>query len=131
MRNFHNPFGLIAILWTLSLSCSVSADEFADKVAALDARNFDAKERAVAELEQTAHPRVPAILAAMLDSRLYSRKEDDRIVIVEPAGNEFRLSDAISGDDLGVSGKRSVKRINVNNQLRTALRTALARLYWS
>ena len=83
---------------------------------------------AVEALAAIDHPRTIIVLDAMLSGRLYYRKKDQRIVIADPAEKGFAISDAITGEDLGEAGKRKVKRISLNNQLRTVLRTAIARL---
>ncbi|MEZ5584024.1 MAG: hypothetical protein R3F37_15925 [Candidatus Competibacteraceae bacterium] len=102
--------------------------DFAAAVTALEARSFSAKERAVEAVVKTTHPRAAAVLEALLDRRLYVRNEDNKVVIVTPAGSGFTLVDAATGDDLGEVGKRDVDRISTNNRLRSALRTGLAKL---
>lgn len=103
-------------------------DEFAAALQALDARGFDQKGRAVERLAATRHPRTVAVLDALLNGRLHTRKSDGKVVIADGAGGGYRLTDPVSGDDLGQAGRRDVGRISVNNQLRTQLRTAIAQL---
>ncbi|NJN48060.1 MAG: urea ABC transporter permease subunit UrtB, partial [Candidatus Competibacteraceae bacterium] len=103
-------------------------EEFESALAALNARSFSAKEKAVEALVQTAHPRAAAVLDALLDRRLYVRKEDRKVVITKSAGSGFALVDAATGAELGEVGKRTVDRISTNNRLRSVLRTELAKL---
>ncbi|MEE4378939.1 MAG: urea ABC transporter permease subunit UrtB [Candidatus Competibacteraceae bacterium] len=102
--------------------------DFETAVAGLNARSFSAKQQAVEAVVQTAHPRAAAVLDAMLDRRLYVRREDNKVVIVAPAQAGFMLVDASTGTDLGAVEQRTVKRISTNNRLRSALRTGLAKL---
>jgi urea transport system permease protein len=100
-------------------------DDFASKVAALNSKSFGDKEAAISVLAATADERVPAILKAMLEGRLYHR--DGTIVIVVEHPDGYTLTDAVSGTDLGVVATSEVKRINLNNSLRTLLRESMAR----
>ena len=124
---------LIKRLWPILLLCivpvsAIAQDDFADKLNALTAKKFQDKEQAILVLEQTAHPRTSPVLEAMLGGDLYYVKKDRTIVIAQKSGKKYRLNDAISGADLGAVSKRKIKRISVNNKLRSVLRTVLARL---
>lgn len=110
----------------LSAFPAFAQDDFAQKVAALNSKSFADKEAAVRSLAATGHERAPAILEAMLEGQLYYR-EDGAVVIVSDHAEGYALSDAASGMDLGVAARSDVKRINLNNSLRSALRESLAR----
>jgi urea transport system permease protein len=100
-------------------------DSFADKVAALNSKSFGDKEAAISALAATEHDRVPAILKAMLEGQLYQR--GGMIVIVAEHPEGYMITDAVSGADLGVVATTEVKRINLNNSLRSLLRESMAR----
>lgn len=102
--------------------------EFADGVTALNADSFDARQAALARLAGIDHPRVLPVLKAMLAGDLYARKDDGRIVIVADDPGGYRLTDAVSGDALGIVGRRDVHRIRINNTIRGVLREAIAGL---
>ena len=101
---------------------------FADLLDELTVSDFQSKTDAVHLLEQSGDPRAPAVLQAMLDGRLYYHKEDKTIVIVERVESGFHLTDVLTESDLGTAGRRDVKKISVNNRLRGAIRSAIARL---
>ena len=103
-------------------------DDFQARLEALDARSFDAKARAVDELAATDHPRAASVLQAMLEGNLQRRKSDGQIIIATKSGRELQLQDAATGEDLGTARKRELKRISVNNTLRSQIRTLLAKL---
>jgi urea transport system permease protein len=94
----------------------------------LTERSFKVKEQAVSDIATSGDPRAADLLEALLAGDLTSRKSDGRIVFAERAGKGYRLTDALTGDDLGDVGRRGVKRITINNRMRTAIRAAIATL---
>ncbi|MCP5419491.1 MAG: urea ABC transporter permease subunit UrtB [Gammaproteobacteria bacterium] len=119
--------GLSAFLLLFTLSATAQ-DQFAPLVEALGGRSFDQKIQAVENLAQANFPRAEEVLNAMLDGRLYTRREDNRVVIAETAGSEYALTDAATGEALGQVDRDAVARIGLNNRLRSTLRTTLAKL---
>jgi urea transport system permease protein len=118
---------LLLLLLLLQLSV-VTADE-AGLQSAFDhlrAGGFDQIDQAVDLLAAGSDERAKPVLEALFNSRLYIRKQDKRIVIVDKSNHDYQLTDAQSGEDLGTIGKRKVKRITINNHLRGRIRNALA-----
>ncbi|MEA3411712.1 MAG: urea ABC transporter permease subunit UrtB [Pseudomonadota bacterium] len=111
-----------------ALAQSGDDPDFAEAVRALNERSFKRKAGAVRALAATGGPRSREVLSAMLDGRLYYRKNDKTIVIAEASENGFRIVDAVTGSNLGEVGKREIRKIRVNNQLRGTIRGAIARL---
>tara|TARA_R110002095_G_scaffold190914_2_gene168605 strand:- start:63 stop:1736 length:1674 start_codon:yes stop_codon:yes gene_type:complete len=104
-------------------------EEFAAAVAALNVRSYDAKAVAATAVAAIDHPRTIAVLSAMLDGALYRRKSPKTVVIAESLDDGgYALTDAVSGEDLGAVGRRDVRRISVNNELRRILRGLIASL---
>ena len=97
-------------------------------LAGLAGNSFKNKEQAIGEIAASADPRAAAILKALLAGNLYARADDKRVVIAAKAGEGFQIKDALTGDDLGTAGRRAVKKITINNRMRTGLRTAIAAL---
>jgi len=121
---------LATVLLVLAGTASGSGDdEFAAAVAALNVRSYDAKAIAATALATIEHPRTVAVLSAMLDGALYTRKSPKTVVIAESLDDGgYALTDAVSGADLGAVGRRDVRRISVNNELRRILRGLIASL---
>ena len=71
----------------------------------------------------------PALVRDNACKRIVSTKEDKQLVKVVGSRNDHTLYDIFSGEELakGVSS-RQLKRIRVNNKIRSTLRNALARL---
>ncbi|MGD8206736.1 MAG: urea ABC transporter permease subunit UrtB, partial [Thiohalocapsa sp.] len=109
-------------------SVASPAEALAEAVSALTERSFKVKEAAAAAIAASGDPRAAAVLKALLDGDLYYRKDDRRVVLVERADDGYRLTDAQSGDELGRVGRRDVKKITINNRMRTALRAEIAAL---
>ncbi len=115
---------VLALAWT----APARADAFADAVAGLAARDFGAKQEAVSRLAELGHPRAVAVLNAMLDNSLYTRDSDRRVVIGAGSGSQVAITDAATGEALGMAGSRDLSRITINNRLRIVLRAAISRL---
>ncbi len=120
---------LAALAVLLAAPAAVRAQgAFAEAVAGLDARTFDAKATAIDALAAVEHERVETVLRAMLAGELYRVKKGGRIVIARRDGREYALTDAIDGEALGKVRKRAIAKIRVNNKLRGKLRGTLASL---
>ena len=102
---------------------------FAAMVADLARGSFREKAAVADEVAASGNPRARALLEVFLAGDLYRMKADDRVVIPGPAqGGEIPISDAADGTDLGSVAKGDLRRVTVNNSLRSQLRAAIARL---
>lgn len=120
---------LVAVLSAPATCAQDSTDgDFATAVDALKVKSFKKKAEALDSLARIEHSRTLEVLQAMLQARLYYRKQDGRVVIVKGSGREPPVHDALTGQDLGKITKTKLKKIAVNNKLRTKLRGLLARL---
>ena len=97
-------------------------------VQGLAAPGFAGKDELLKTIAASGHPRARAVLAALLDGSLAARKADGKVVIAPPTGDEVALSDPLTGESLGSAGRFDVKRLPINNTLRTQLRGLIARL---
>ncbi|WP_245562015.1 urea ABC transporter permease subunit UrtB [Lamprocystis purpurea] len=92
-------------------------------------RAFPAKQQAVQALAATGDSRALPILEALLAGDLYTREAaDPPLVLARPSAAGLRLSDPLTGVDLGEVERATVKKIPLNNALRTALRGGIAAL---
>lgn len=92
----------------------------------LTSRSFKEKSNAIDGLAKIKNPKILPIFKAMLDGSLYFRKSDKFIVFSESVGTGKRISDVVSGEELGIVGSREIKKITINNKLRKQLRAAIA-----
>jgi urea transport system permease protein len=77
----------------------------------------------IANLED---PRKKPFLENMLEGRIYFTREEERVVKAIRVDDQFQISDALSGEDLGLVATRAVARVSVNNSLRRGIRLLLA-----
>jgi urea transport system permease protein len=66
------------------------------------------------------------LLNAMLNNRLFYIKADKRLVTAEPEEKVYAISDALTQQPLGTLKKRKLKKVSINNSLRSSIRSALA-----
>lgn len=109
---------------------SVRADSgaFEHALAQLGERSFETKGEAVATIAASGDERALPLLKGLLAGDVYLRTSDQRLVFAEKSDSGYRLRDVIDGAELGEAGSRDVKKVAVNNSLRTQLRGAIAAL---
>ncbi len=119
-----------ALLATAVRAVAQAPDE--EMRAALDGlgeAGFADKQAFAERLVASGHRSVRPLLEAWLDDRLYARA-DKRTVIVKAVDERlatYDLVDPLTLADAGTGAPAELTRIGTNNQLRRALRTALAR----
>jgi len=130
LRMRVNAGWLVAAVALLIIPCSGSAAAKIDSaISAFNSRSFDDKATAAANLAKLDHPRVLEILNAFLDGRLYTEKTSPKVVIVHKVRDGgYTITDPLSGAELGTVGRREVKRISINNDLRQMVRGLIAGL---
>ena len=69
-----------------------------------------------------------ALLTGILEGTLMLHKKEQNIVRVEKRGREVEMFHALSGESLGTDRKRALKRLRLDNRLRSHLRDLIAGL---
>ncbi|WP_312412937.1 urea ABC transporter permease subunit UrtB [Shinella sp.] len=105
-----------------------AADDLRAMVNALGGGNFQQSQKQVEALAKTGDPKIVPALEALSGGDLYQRKADGTVFIVKPAGSNFMLIDALTGDTAGEEAKAALEKIKVNNGLRRTIRAALGGL---
>ena len=105
-----------------SLADDVSTD-FRALAQQLNDAGFREKADIATQMAASDNERVIPLLSALLEGQLYSRKDNDALVIL---GDDGALQDAFSGEVLDGLSKRDGRKINVNNSLRGTLRSLIA-----
>jgi urea transport system permease protein len=73
--------------------------------------------------------RVVPVLQALLDGRLYRKKQDNALVIGSPGPDQsLVITDPLGEADEAVAKPAELKRIAINNRMRSQLRLAIAQL---
>jgi len=120
---------LLAVLLVATLPAWSQADDVNEAVQALAGVKLSGTPAAVERIEAVGGEQVLPVLEALLGGDLYYRKSDRRVVIVRKTEDgDYALSDPLTGEALGTSGKSALRKVKVNNRLRTQLRGAIARL---
>ena len=123
---------LASCLWAVAMLLAgispARADALAEAAQALPSAPLAEMEQAVNRLAQIQDPRVPGLLTALRDNRLFAVKASGHLVFADPKDGGFKLQDALSGEDLGAAGRFDVKKIPINNALRNVLGAAIAQL---
>lgn len=94
----------------------------------LSDRSFAVKGDAIQAISTSGDDRALDLLTAIQDGNLYTRKSDDLVVYAKDAEKGYTITDVLTGEDLGQVGKRDVKKITINNQLRSILKGAIGSL---
>ena len=134
MIRAKNRCHLLLVSWLIGLisfNCAASATSpppLEDQIAALNTTRFAAKITAVEKLSATGDSRVVPLLQALLDGRLYVHRDNDKVVIVEKKNQAYLLYNPLSLEEIEQVKKRDIKKIRINNRLRSVIRGALGRL---
>ena len=105
---------------------AVTEPEFDTLVKALTQGSLPKRAQTAKKLGKLEDPRVAGVIAALQQGNLYAEKSSDPVVaIIDKAGNYVN---AISGEKIAADATESLKRVPINNTMRTQLRTVLAAL---
>jgi urea transport system permease protein len=116
------------VMVTLLATDLRAADDLRSMVNALGGGNFQENQKQVEALAKTGDPKIVPALEALAEGDLYQRKADGTVFIVKPAGANFALVDALTGDAAGEEAKAALEKVKVNNGLRRVIRAALGGL---
>lgn len=122
----HVPLYLVVLALALSATLPVSAETLEQELSALTSSKFKDRKRAVLSIGQRPDARVKTILTALATGGLFYRKRDKRVVTTEKQGRAFAVTDALSGEDLGLIKKNKLKKIKANNSLRKTIKIILS-----
>jgi urea transport system permease protein len=119
------PSETVATSTSVEPSETVQA-EFDKLVQALTQGSLPKRAQTAKKLGQLDDPRVASIITALQTGNLYAEKSLTPLVaIVDNAGN---YSNAITGEKIPADATETLKRVPINNTMRTQLRTLLATL---
>ncbi len=83
---------------------------------------------AVEKLAGVKDDRVLPVLKAMFDGKLYYKKSDNVLVLVEKPDDNITVKNLYSGHEEVIASKKSIKKVRINNRLRRVLRTEIGML---
>lgn len=135
--SFHSTFTRTMLWIILFLSAAMGSSAMAEDkniselISQLNSKNFSQKTEAVRQLAISDHSQVRPVLEAFLDGKLFYVKKTRQVVIVKKIRGGYEIFAADSGDSLGEVKKSEVRKIGVNNRLRTEIRGHIARLQFN
>ena len=113
----------------LPFSAQAEVLEFSQTLEALKQKSFTKKAVVIEQLEKAGDERVLKVFEYMLEGSLYYQKNSPgKIVFADKSEDGFVITDVMTGEALGTVGKRELRKVKVNNKLRTVLRSAIAKL---
>jgi len=114
--------------WIPTANAQGTAETLRPLVNELAKGKYKDTERQIADLVATGESASAPVLEALGAGKLFYRKSDGLVVAAEKAGKNYKISDPLTGEDLGETGKRDIKKIKVNNKLRRIIRASLGSL---
>ncbi|MBW9268270.1 MAG: urea ABC transporter permease subunit UrtB [Candidatus Thiodiazotropha sp. (ex. Lucinisca nassula)] len=117
---------LLALVTGTSSFADASEPKLDQAVELLKGKKFQQKYQAIELLAESTSPQAQNILKALLERRLFKLKKTKQLVIAEKQGKTYQVQQAVSLENLGEVKKRALKKISVNNKMRTLIRSALA-----
>ena len=103
---------------------SARAQTLAEFLPVLAGGSYSEKAEAIAVLGGSSDSRSAAVLQALLDGNLYTRKDDGEVVVGEPLGEVLMLRNPLTLAEIGTAVKKDLNRARVNNRVRGVIRTA-------
>ncbi len=127
-RQWFLPLGLLLLAVGVAHGQKLDDAGFLSAVGELREATYADKASIAQRLIQSGHPRVRAVLSAVLEDRFAFRNDDNRPFILKTAdGDPATLIDPLSLKEAGSASLDGLTKVGTNNTLRRTLRTELAR----
>lgn len=101
---------------------------FSTTVSELKARSLSQKGKAIEQLAQFDNPRKILILKALAKGKLYEVRTDGRVVIAKKEDAKYNVVLAEDGVNAGSVESSAIKKIKLNNRLRSRTKVLIAEL---
>ncbi len=125
----RNPLWLPAafvFLLLMVIGAEARADTFDEILEAFPAASASERRALLEDLAATGDARVETLFEVLARGALYVDRRSDTLVEGERKGSRYEISDWMTGEALGEAGRRDVRRVPVDNQLRGELDRLLA-----
>lgn len=117
------PALLLLFLPSQSLAAASGIDE---GVKLLSSKKFSDKEKGIAAIGASGDEKAQQILSELLGGKLFFTKKDKVLVYGDKKGREYEIINVYTNESMGVVKKRLLKKITINNKLRTKIKQTLA-----
>ncbi|WP_303908739.1 urea ABC transporter permease subunit UrtB [Thiohalomonas denitrificans] len=105
-----------------------AADGFEQAIVQLTERSFRTKETAIVSIAESGDERALPLLKRLLDGDVRYLRYARTVVYAEKAEGGYRITEVLTGEELGIKDRREAKRVVINNALRSVLRRQIASL---
>ena len=126
MRNLPNFIVMLFIILCVGSSQSYT-QTLEEVLSALPKAKFAEKEKLIDTLGAIEDAVAIDVLNAMSQGTLYYHKKTKQVLFTVKNDEGFEVVDVITGTNLGNFGKREVKRISLNNNLRKYIKNVIAK----
>ncbi|MFK8042462.1 urea ABC transporter permease subunit UrtB [Congregibacter sp.] len=113
------------LLWLLFV-LPVQAETLRDWVDELGSADAVQKRELLEKIAASGDPNTDKVFDALSRGALYLDRRKDTVVLAERKGARYVLSNALTGEELGIAGRRDVRRIAIDNKLRAELQSLQA-----
>jgi urea transport system permease protein len=117
---------LLSLLLPVNHSYAEEVQSLDTVVQLLQSKKFNDISKAIELLSQDGGDQAQQLLLALQDRKLYKHKSLKVIVIAEKENREYRITNVETGEDLGSVKKSVLKKVRMNNRLRSEISSALA-----
>jgi len=121
-------FALIMLLAPFGAAAQTLSDILTNRADDLAAGKTATIKEIAAEVAATRTPQTRAVLEAWIEGRLHYRRTDNLIIFAKKTDDGYRISDPISGEDLGSLGRKETKKVKNSTPIKAILRPGLAAL---
>lgn len=127
---FPSRLLLVPVLLIFFSVCQAGASDetFNAGLSLLSAKNFSQKEEGITKISTSDHEKTLGILENLLEGNLFFTKKDKILVLGVQEDRKYRITNFLTGEDLGLIKKRKLKKITINNKLRGILKAAIAQV---
>ncbi|MCL6415492.1 urea ABC transporter permease subunit UrtB [Aestuariirhabdus sp. Z084] len=120
---------VLLFIGLLTASSAVWSNTLFDQgVEQLKQAKLKKNQQAVEWIVESADPRALALLLPLQKGELYLHKASKTLVLVEKADKQYLLTDVLTDESLGSVTKRKIRKIPINNRLRSQIKSAVAML---
>ncbi|MCF6251342.1 MAG: urea ABC transporter permease subunit UrtB [Methylococcaceae bacterium] len=126
-------FVVLVLMLFSFIGTSIAQEEateltFSATVSRLKVRALTAKGKAIEQLAKFQNSRKILILQALVDGDLFEVRDSGQIVIAESKEDKYSIVLADNGNGIGLVESSAIKKIKLNNRLRSKIRSLVATL---
>jgi urea transport system permease protein len=116
---------LVVLCMQLFITNANANTDFESTVKQLTTKNLSKKLQTIKQLSKVESDKVKIVFSALLGSKLYYLKSNKNIVLATKKDGKYTVKD-LKNNQLGELKKRQIRKISINNKIRSFIKTHLA-----